>query len=134
MRGNINKQMTRGIEDSACVIAFVTKRYITKADGDGPNGDDDNCKFEFDYALRRKGVKKMIACVMEKECRNPNDWEGVVGGKLGGLLYIDLSDDATFLDKVRDELAVEMRTVIEGESGTADQGGGAPPGGGHPRP
>ena len=86
----------------------------------------------FDYGLRRKGVKKMIACVMEKQCRNPNDWEGVVGGKLGGLLYIDLSDDASLEDKVKNELAEEVRTVTEGECGTVDQSGGAP-GGGHPR-
>lgn len=36
----------------------------------------------------------MIAVVMEKSCRNPRDWAGAVGGKLGGLLYIDLSEEA----------------------------------------
>ena len=46
MRGDVNQQMTDGIEDSACVIAFVTRRYIEKAGGKGANGADDNCKFE----------------------------------------------------------------------------------------
>ena len=136
MRGDINKQMTKGIDDSACMIVFVTKRYITKAGGEGPNGDDDNCKFEFDYALRRKGVAKMIACVMEPQCRNPKDWEGVVGGKLGGLLYIDLSDDATLEDKVANELVDEVNKVTDGDVGTVDQSGGGAGGGGgggHPR-
>ena len=39
-----------------------------KANGDGPNGQDDNCKCEFDYALRRQGVKKMITVVMDPAC------------------------------------------------------------------
>ena len=43
MRGDVNQQMTDGIEDSACVVAFVTKRYIDKAGGKGPNGADDKC-------------------------------------------------------------------------------------------
>ena len=46
MRGDVNQQMTDGIDDSACVVAFVTKRYIEKAGGKGPNGMNDNCKFE----------------------------------------------------------------------------------------
>ena len=77
----------------------------------------------------------MIACVMERQCKNPNEWEGVVGGKLGGLLYIDLSDDATLEDKVANELAVEVHAVTEGEVGTVDQGGrgAGAGGGGHPR-
>ena len=53
---------------------------------------------QFDYSLRRKGLEKMIAVVMEKACRNPKDWTGTVGGKLGGMLYIDLTgdDDSSF--------------------------------------
>ena len=43
MRGDVNQQMTDGIDDSACVVAFVTKRYIDKAGGKGPNGMDDKC-------------------------------------------------------------------------------------------
>ena len=46
MRGDVNQQMTDGIDDSACVVVFVTSRYISKAGGKGPNGEDDNCKFE----------------------------------------------------------------------------------------
>ena len=46
----------------------------------------------------------MIVVVMEKDCRNTNEWTGAVGGKLGGTLYIDLSSDdvATFDAKVKD--------------------------------
>ena len=43
MQGNINKQMTSGIDNSAVVVVFITSRYIAKVNGDGPNGEDDNC-------------------------------------------------------------------------------------------
>jgi hypothetical protein len=40
----------------------------------------------------------MVPVVMEPRCRNVSDWQGVVGGKLGGRLYIDFTSDepATF--------------------------------------
>ena len=46
MQGDINQRMVEGIEDSASVVCFVTSRYLQKAWGEGPSGDDDNCKFE----------------------------------------------------------------------------------------
>ena len=70
---------------------------------------------QFDYALRRKGVKKMIAVVMEKARRNPREWTGAVGGKLGGLLYVDLADDAKFDDGLR-HLITEIQKVTAAES------------------
>ena len=41
MRGDINKQMTKGIDSSAVVVAFITKRYTSKVDGEGAAGMDD---------------------------------------------------------------------------------------------
>ena len=46
MRGDINQQMVDGIEKSRCILVFVTSRYLQKAWGKGPAGDNDNCKFE----------------------------------------------------------------------------------------
>ena len=43
MQGDINKQMTKGIDGSAVIVAFITSRYVTKVNGEGPNGNDDNC-------------------------------------------------------------------------------------------
>ena len=43
MQGDINKQMTRGIDDSSVLVVFVTSRYVTKVNGEGPNGANDNC-------------------------------------------------------------------------------------------
>jgi len=116
MRGDINNKMTDGIEGSGCVVCFITKSYIQKAGGKGPKGADDNCKCEFDYALRRKGVEKMIVVVMEKGCRNTKEWTGAVGAKLGGTLYIDLSEDGDAFDAKVKQLSVEIRDVV----GSAD--------------
>ena len=115
MRGDVNKRMADGIEDSACVVVFVTRRYLEKANGDGPNGADDNVKFEFDHALRRRGVARMVSVVMEPSCRDPKGRVGVVGGKLGGLLYVDLSADDERWGEGIEQLEENIRDVTEGE-------------------
>ena len=43
MRGDVNQQMVDGIDDSACVLCFVTTRYMEKVSGKGPSGANDNC-------------------------------------------------------------------------------------------
>ncbi|KAJ1480434.1 hypothetical protein T484DRAFT_2803114 [Baffinella frigidus] len=98
MKADINAKMADGIESAETVGVFVTRRYIEKASGKGPNGQNDNCKFEFDMALRRKGVEKIIVMVLEPSCRNQNSWKHTVGGKLGGLLYIDMSSNEDSLE------------------------------------
>ena len=123
MRGDINHKMVEGIEASASMVCFITKRYLQKAWGVGPNGANDNCKFEFDYACRRKGVERMIPVVMEQGCRNSSEWTGTVGGKLGGLLYFDLSSDGDDFDKVVKRLADEIRLISAGGGGGGGRGG-----------
>ena len=49
--------MTDGIEGSDIVIVFVTQRYMKKVHGEGEKGEDDNCKFEFDYAATPQGCR-----------------------------------------------------------------------------
>ena len=93
MQGDIVSQMANGIDSSAAVLVFVTENYCIKVAGAGRNGADDNCKKEFDYASRRKGIEKMIAAVMEPRCRDPTKWQGAVGMTLGGRLYKDLAED-----------------------------------------
>ena len=123
MRGDINDKMVEGIEASASMVCFITKRYLQKAGGKGPNGSDDNCKFEFDYACRRKGVDRMIPVVMEEGCRNASEWAGTVGGKLGGLLYFDLTSDGVAFDETVKRLADEIRVVSGGVCGGGGGGG-----------
>ena len=35
----------------------------------------------------------MIPVVVDPSCRDTSTWQGIVGGKLGGHLYIDLTSD-----------------------------------------
>jgi hypothetical protein len=102
------------------MIVFVTNAYVVKASGDGPNGADDNCAFEFNSALLNQslGVDKMIVVVMEPRMRMITKWPGgAVKGKLGPKLYIDMSDDddATCSAKALD-LYKEVMTAIKGSS------------------
>ena len=54
MAGDIDRKMAKGMERSAVFVCFVTRDYLQKASGDGPNGGADNCKYEYDYFLRRR--------------------------------------------------------------------------------
>ena len=83
MHGNVQLQMCNGIDESAIVVVFVTKRYLEKVGSGNPS---DNCFKEFNYATRRKpGL--IIAVPMEYSCLDPNAWTGMVGMNLGGDLY-----------------------------------------------
>jgi hypothetical protein len=52
--------MSNGIDQSKLVLVFVTRAYIDKVQGYGRRGLDDNCKAEFEYALRRHGTRRML--------------------------------------------------------------------------
>ena len=56
MKGNINTQMTDGIDGSAVVVVFVTGRYVTKVAGKGASGDDDNCVLPARWATRQPAL------------------------------------------------------------------------------
>jgi len=114
MHGDIDQQMAEGIDASTIVVVFVTHRYLQKVAGHGDRGADDNCKFEFDYALQRKGVNFMIPVVMEPRCLNTSTWQGKVGGKLGSKLYINLTSDADdFFKAGVDRIVEEMRHIAQ---------------------
>ena len=69
-----------------------------------------DCKLEFDYALKRKGVYNLIPVVMEKAKKDQSTWHGPVGGRLGNSIYVDLSMDHPFpkdkLGEIADLIAV----------------------------
>jgi len=138
LAGDVNAQMATGIEESATIAVFVTQRYVTKVTGRGPSGSNDNCKYEFDYALLRKGVDRLIPVVMEPRCRSTSEWKGAVGGKLGPKLYIDLSDDGPAFEAGIDRLIDDI-VKIAGADLPADRvlsNDEHPSGGGssHPQP
>lgn len=135
--GDINKQMADGIDNSSMVICFVTKAYNDKVAGNGPRGDDDNCKYEFDYALlvrappaqirtlrsrwltetflvacaQRKEVRNMITVVMEPGMKDKSKWTSSLGGKLAGKMWIDASGDdpaEVIAKRIRERLLESM--------------------------
>eukprot|EP00966_Prymnesium_polylepis_P287024 6629830-Prymnesium_polylepis.1 len=122
MSGDINSKMTEGIDDSSVTVVFITGQYLQKVAGDGVGGLDNSCKMEFDYALLRKCVKRMVAVVMEPTLRSTRSWTGVVAAKLGTSLYCDCSDDeatpafAKTVEQLTAEIVSRRRT--DGVRGT----------------
>lgn len=94
MNGDINHAMTDGIDRSVVVLIFVTRNYLNKVAANGPHGLSDNCLAEFNYALSRRGVARLIPVVLEPSCLQTATWQGPVGLRLCSQLYIDLSMDA----------------------------------------
>jgi len=91
MQGNVLDRTCTGIDESECVVVFVTQSYLDKVGG--VNGPHDNCKKEFEYAERTKGADKLISVVMEPSVRKTSQWRGSVGMVLGSRFFKDLSAD-----------------------------------------
>ena len=84
MKGNIAKEMSDGIEKSKTVVVFITETYMNKVNGD----EDDFCKNEFQYSMRRKTTKNIIPVVMEKGMLNTSNWLGPLGLHVSLVLNI----------------------------------------------
>jgi hypothetical protein len=129
MRGDVRMRMADGVEASDVIVVFITKRYCEKVSGRGANGLDDHCKFEFDAALQRKGVGRIVVVVMEERARRPHLWGALVSGTLGNKLYVDLSneDDESFargvqelVDAIASARAEPLREGVEPHPQPAD--------------
>jgi hypothetical protein len=103
--------MVNAIESSSLVMVCITPNYVKKVAGKGPNGLDDACKFEFDYARRRLGAAKLIPIVMDPSVRDPCSWDGHVGFALGQRLYVDCSDELP--DNASARKVEELSKMIE---------------------
>mmetsp|Transcript_10907 Transcript_10907/g.16537 ORF Transcript_10907/g.16537 Transcript_10907/m.16537 type:complete len:986 (+) Transcript_10907:268-3225(+) len=117
------KDMSPEINSSVTVIAFVTEKYISQVDGEGIDGADDNCKLEFEYALRCRGVDNIITVVMENACADSTKWRGVVGSTLSHGSAIGTHASHTFLTeaeldgcitKLVDEIDMRKRKIADG--------------------
>jgi len=109
MEGNVHKKMQEGIDNTKCVVVFVTRRYMEKVAGDNAG---DNCQLEFDYAAREKTKTKMVPVVMEPEVRDPKTWLGLVKFHLGSQLYVDFGESTLSPAKV-DELYSSIMSIIK---------------------
>jgi len=111
MSGNVIDQMCSGIDNSRFVIVFLTKKYITKVAGEGSNGDDDNCRKEFNYASF-KGAQNMIVVVMEDASSDQHRWWGPVKFQIGQELYYSYTANnqlETCVERVVEEMKSRMK-------------------------
>ena len=108
MQDDVVQQMIGGIDDSSCIVVFLTKAYIEKVASGNPA---DNCFKEFSYANRTKTSAKMIAVPMEPCCLDPANWTGVIQMELGGLLYEAnfANDDPAEFDENIEKLYQQIR-------------------------
>ena len=90
LAGNIDMEMAQGIEQTEGVIAFITRRYYEKVNGENAR---DNCQKEFQYASEIKTRAKIVPVVMEESMRDATPWKGLVGINIGREMYVDMSGD-----------------------------------------
>lgn len=110
--GNIRFKMAEGIDNTKCIVVFITREYRDKVNGIDMK---DNCKYEFTYAMNQFGSQNMIPVIMEPEMRETNKWKGELGAALGSMLYIDFTVESE-IEKKYDELYKRIRHVIHRES------------------
>ena len=133
LTGDIDDKIAKGIEQTKCVIVFMTQKYLNKVNGDNAN---DYCKTEFYHASNVKTKDKMVAVIMEP-CMTGREWMGRVGLCLNRKIFIDMSDnvkDENYLMEKMKSLQKELRamgiqptsvannyvTTKENQSGTLD--------------
>jgi hypothetical protein len=112
IEGNIRFKMAEGIDNTKCIVVFITKEYRDKVNGFDMK---DNCKYEFTYSMNQYGSQYMIPVIMDPEMRDTRKWKGELGAALGSMLYVDLSDknlSNTELDKKYDELYKKIKNII----------------------
>lgn len=101
MEGNIRFKMAEGIDNTSCVIVFITQQYRDKVNSINMK---DNCKYEFTYAVNQLGPHNMIPIIMEKEMCNTYDWKGELGAALGSMLYINFTEE-----KLKNRIELEKK-------------------------
>jgi hypothetical protein len=102
MVGDIEDQMTAGIDNSKYYLVFLTARFIIKVSGDNAA---DNCRKEFKYAALKNKI--FIAVVMEEGVKDQRAWPSIIGLHLGSRLYIDASGDLSnpeYMNHVVDQI------------------------------
>jgi len=110
--GNIRYKMAEGIDNTKCVVVFITKEYRDKVNGLDMK---DNCKYEFSYAMNQLGSQNMVSVVMEPEMKETNKWKGELGAALGNMLFVDFSSSSLSeieLGKMYDELYKRIKHII----------------------
>ena len=90
IKGDIDDEISKGIEQTKCVIIFMTQWYHDKVNTEIPH---DKCRLEFNHAKRTKTANKMVAIVREPSMIVARKWTGQVGMYFGGKKYVNMSGD-----------------------------------------
>jgi hypothetical protein len=112
LKGDIVRQMTRGIDLTKVVLVFITKAYLEKV---ASSDQTDNCKLEFQYAASTKsGATGLLPVLLDPDFRNTSDWTGPVGFFLGKSLYVDLTaTQPERLSEQKDELLRRIQEKLD---------------------
>ena len=105
MEGDIHDKMIHGIDNSICILIFITKNYLNKVSG---NNERDNCKLEFKYSESQKTSKFLLPILMEK----PIILSGLLQMHLGNHIYVDMSSNEEVYKNI-DELYKRIQIIIE---------------------
>lgn len=108
LAGDIEKQVTSGIDHSATFVAFITKDYVEKVLSGSDADKTDWCHYEFGYAGLQK-PNKMIAVVLDSDMLDTKKWKGAVGARLGTKIFVDFTND----DKI-ENACLDLCRVVTG--------------------
>ena len=109
LAGNIDVEMAQGIEQTEGVIAFITRRYYEKVNGENAR---DNCQKEFQHASEIKTRAKIVPVVMEESMRDATPWKGLVGINIGKEMYVDMSDDIENKAYLNQKMELLLRQLL----------------------
>lgn len=92
MRGNIDKSIMKGINNSSAVIVCLTNTYVNKInEGVILNKINDNCFKEWNYSLFKNKI--IIPVIMEEEMHDIWEHNGVLQLYLRSVMYLDILTD-----------------------------------------
>ena len=109
MTGQIRERMAEGVDNTDCVIVFVTAQYMRKL-----NTRDlaDNCYFEYHRAVQQRTPENMLCVIMEEEMMDQRKWVGPLKEDLCNTLFVTMHkdfNDEKYLKQQMDELVDQLR-------------------------
>jgi hypothetical protein len=112
LSGDIDKQISDGLESSLVFISFINTDMIQKIANAGSRDGIDWCDYEFSAALLSHGKRRTIVVVSDPSCRNPAEWYGPVKTAFSSVLHIDYSD-ASKLESAAHRLRIRIKQISE---------------------
>lgn len=73
---SIIASIRKGLEESEKVVIFITRAYMEKASGEGPNGVTDYCYQEFQHVREKDERNNIILVVNDSGARDNRKWNG----------------------------------------------------------